>query len=426
MKNFIGLTYKKFTLSNHEILTQYFFNIEVYTSIMETKANFKVSEIDEHLDSGNYTTGFRRFLDVCLETDLNTNQKQTVLNLCDTYNSVIDGNNIFENSFLDKVKELALQFSEMNLEANDERNNVVIGQQITKSYSSGHFKLHPIDMSINTGELVGIVGENGNGKTTLLRMMAGDLSLDEGEINYELGIASEESLYDQKGSIAYIPQRIPRWYGKLKSNLHFAASSRGMYGFENEYLVKVMLTRLGLNKYKDLFWTQISSGYRTRFELARILLLKPQLLILDEPLANLDINAQQTFLQDIRNLAKSKRHPLAILFSSQQLHEVEKVADHIVFLRNGESIYNSTVDTSEALETHTETELETNAGRDQIIAALNGIDKISVKQQGGVYIIRCPNSNNSLEILKLILNAGIAISYYRDLTHSTKKFFNEN
>jgi ABC-2 type transport system ATP-binding protein len=393
---------------------------------METKPNFKVSEIEEHLDSGNYTLGFRRFLDVCLETDLSVAQKQTVLDLCDTYNQVIDNTDVFESSFLEKVKELSLQFSEMNLDAVNAQNNVVSGQQISKSYQAGHFKLHPISMSIDAGELVGIVGENGNGKTTLLRMMASDLSIDEGEINYELGIGNYESLYDEKSSIAYIPQRIPRWYGKLKNNLHYAASSRGIHGFENEYLVNVMLTRLGLNKYKNLFWTQISSGYRTRFELARILLLKPQLLILDEPLANLDINAQQTFLQDIRNLAKSKRHPMAILFSSQQLHEVEKVADHIVFLRNGESIYNSTIDTNDALETHTETEIETTASRDQILAALNGIEHLSVKQQGGVYIIRCQQTVHSLEILKRIINAELTISYYRDLTHSTKKFFNEN
>ena len=393
---------------------------------METKPDNKVSEIDEYLDSGNYTSGFRRFLDLCLETVLDTGQKKNILELCNTYNKVIESNDVFETGFLDNVKNLSAQFDEMNIASGDSPNNVVSAQRISKSYSSGQFKLSAIDMSINTGELVGIVGENGNGKTTLLRMMASDLSINEGEINYELGIGNVESLYEAKRSIAYIPQRIPRWYGKLKNNLHFAASSRGVHGFENEYLVKVMLCRLGLNKYKDLFWTQISSGYRTRFELARILLLQPQLLILDEPLANLDINAQQTFLQDIRNLAKSKRKPLAILFSSQQLHEVEKVADHIIFLRNGESIYNSTIDTNEALETHTETEIETNAGREQILAALNDIGSVTAIQQGGVFIIRCPNTISSVEILKRIISSGISISYYRDLTHSTKKFFNQN
>ncbi|MFM9943863.1 MAG: ATP-binding cassette domain-containing protein [Bacteroidia bacterium] len=393
---------------------------------MKTATNFKVSEIEEYINSGNHTLGFRRFLDLCLEKDLNINQKVTILKLCDDYNENLETGDLSEN-FLNAVSEMANQIADIQdkLEPESKIDEVVNARKISKAYSSGHFKLSPIGMSINTGELVGIVGENGNGKTTLLRMMASDLSLNEGEINYELGIGDID-LYEQKRSIAYIPQRIQRWYGKLKNNLHFAASSRGIYGFENEYLVKVMLTRLGLNKYKDLFWTQISSGYRTRFELARILLLQPKLLILDEPLANLDINAQQTFLQDIRNLAKSRKNPLAILFSSQQLHEVEKVADHIVFLRNGESIYNSTLDTNEKLETHTETELETAATRDELLVALSHVEGLTVKQQGGVYIIRCSNSISSSEILKKVLAAGMSISYYRDLTHSTKKFFNQN
>jgi ABC-2 type transport system ATP-binding protein len=102
------------------------------------------------------------------------------------------------------------------------------------------------------------------------------------------------------------------------------------------------------------------------------------------------------------------------------------VADHIVFLRNGESIYNSTVDTNEKLETHTETEIETHVTRDELLAALLNIESLSIKQQGGVYIIRCANSVNSMEILKKVIAANITISYYRDLTHSTKKFFNQN
>jgi ABC-2 type transport system ATP-binding protein len=155
------------------------------------------------------------------------------------------------------------------------------------------------------------------------------------------------------------------------------------------------------------------------------LLLQPKLLILDEPLANLDINAQQTFLQDLRNIAKSEKSPLAVLFSSQQLHEVEKVADHIVFLRHGESIYNSTVDNKEVLEAYTETEVETPASRENILQLLQDIDSVSVKFQGGIYIIRCENSVKSLQILKRLLDGGVEISYYRDLTHSTKKFFNQ-
>jgi ABC-2 type transport system ATP-binding protein len=392
---------------------------------MKVSSKDSVYEISDQLDSENYVLGFRRFLDLCLNTDLNRTEKLNVLSLCDVLNASVEGDKAPAASFISEVKAFAdLCISRMPLEEK-ELAAIADATEISKSYRSGQFYLKPINISVLPGELIGVVGENGNGKTTLLRMIASDLSLDEGSIDYLVTGNFESSLYDVKRNIAYIPQRIPRWYGKLKNNLHFAASSRGIYGFENEYLVKIMVTRLGLNKYQNLFWTQISSGYRTRFELARILLLQPKLLILDEPLANLDINAQQTFLQDLRNIAKSEKSPLAVLFSSQQLHEVEKVADHIVFLRHGESIYNSTVDNKEVLEAYTETEVETTASRENILQLLQDIDSVSVKFQGGIYIIRCENSVKSLQILKRLLDGGVEISYYRDLTHSTKKFFNQ-
>ncbi len=140
--------------------------------------------------------------------------------------------------------------------------------------------------------MLGIVGENGNGKTTLLRCMAGQLALDSGVLNFTR--LEKPDHYGIKHQLAFIPQRIPRWFGLLKDNLHFSAAISGVKGEENNVMVDFMLERLDLTPYAHLTWNQISSGYRTRFEIARILLLKPKLLILDEPLANLDINAQQS------------------------------------------------------------------------------------------------------------------------------------
>jgi len=392
---------------------------------MKVSDKDNVIDILNQLDSENYVFGFRWFLDLCLNTALDRTEKLKVLSLCDDLNASVEADKAPSSAFISEVRaltDLCIERMPSNMQSHSA---IADASEISKSYRSGQFYLKPINISVLPGELIGVVGENGNGKTTLLRMIACDLSLDEGSIDYQVTGNIDSSLYDLKRNIAYIPQRIPRWYGKLKNNLHFAASSRGIYGFENEYLVKIMITRLGLHKYQNLFWTQISSGYRTRFELARILLLQPKLLILDEPLANLDINAQQTFLQDLRNIAKSETNPLAILFSSQQLHEVEKVANHIVFLRNGASIYNSTVDGKEVLEAYTETEVETKASRENILQLLQEIDSVNVKFQGGIYIIRCDNSVTSMQILKQLIEGGIEISYFRDLTRSTKKFFNQ-
>src|SRR5690606_29231484 len=86
-------------------------------------------------------------------------------------------------------------------------------------------------------------------------------------------------------------------------------------------------------------WSELSSGYKMRFELARTFLRKPKILLLDEPLANLDVLAQQLILEDLKNLSQSISNPLGIVLSSQQLFEVEKVSDKILFLKNGAPIY---------------------------------------------------------------------------------------
>jgi ABC-2 type transport system ATP-binding protein len=69
-----------------------------------------------------------------------------------------------------------------------------------------------------------------------------------------------------------------------------------------------------------------------------MLMWRPKLLVLDEPLANLDINAQQLFLQDLKFIIKSVRYPLAVILSSQALHEIESVADNIVFIKQGQTL----------------------------------------------------------------------------------------
>lgn len=89
--------------------------------------------------------------------------------------------------------------------------------------------------------------------------------------------------------------------------------------------MQLVIARMGLRSYRELSWKSLSSGYKMRFELARMLLRKPQLLLIDEPLANLDIVAQQVVLDDFRTIAKSPFRPLGIVLSSQQLYEVENI-----------------------------------------------------------------------------------------------------
>lgn len=377
----------------------------------------KAQEINEYLQHGDISLAVRRMLDWSLESN-DSSLMEASINWSNKLDSSIAGND-YSPSFIEEGYQLVQKASALKEPPAFVSKPLVKATAITKKYSSGNFSMKPVDVSLFSGKITGIVGENGNGKTTLLRCLAGQLAIDNGSIEYSL--LHKPDYYDIKHHVAFIPQRIPRWYGRLKDNLHFSAAISGLKGQENERMVAFMLQRLGLGKYAGLSWEQISSGYRTRFELARILLQKPQLLILDEPLANLDIKAQQTVLTDLQFLVKSARYPMGIILSSQQLHEVEKVADEVLFISNGQTKLNSKSSLQQEAAQNVIIEIETTASRESIAQVLADM-QVNISFNGGCYNISSPTTDAAAMLAKL-LEQHIPIVYFRDITHSAKRFF---
>lgn len=374
-----------------------------------------IPEIRSFLQHGDLSLAIRRLLDTARDTG-DTLQMRQAIRISREYHETKKNNQPVDRIiseaevFLEQLEQLQPKILPPTL--------LVSAEEAAKTYSTGHFTLNPVSLQISSGDIWGIVGENGNGKTTLLRCLAGQLAIDKGKIEYPL--IKQASYYNIKSRVAFIPQRIPRWYGQLKDNLHFSSSIAGIKGEENELMVEFMMERLQLGSYAHLTWDQISSGYRTRFEIARVLLQKPTLLILDEPLANLDINAQQTILTDLRFMTKSVQHPMGIILSSQQLHEVEKIADKLIFIKQGQCFM-------QAQEKKEQppvfvAELETTASRD-LILHLFPADGTMVNYNGGFYTISSSVCNTQ-EILQKLISNQVPVSYFRDITYSTKRFFN--
>lgn len=373
------------------------------------------AEISSYLKHGDYNVAVRRTLDICLDTG-NELLIKNAIDWSKQYHLNETAEKEIPEDFLTAAEKL-LDDAGKELRVSDKVYPLVTAEKIAKTYSGGNFSLKPISIALNTGNVLGVVGENGNGKTTLLRCLAGQLALDKGTVKYHL--LQKPDNYAVKNHIAFIPQRIPRWYGLLKDNLHFSAAIAGVHGAQNDLMVDFMLERLNLSRYANLTWNQISSGYRTRFEIARILLQKPRLLILDEPLANLDINAQQTILTDLIFMAKAAHNPMGIILSSQQLHEVEKVADTVIFIKNGNCLYSSN-DRAEKI-TSNAVEFETTADRDSIIK-LFGAGSIELQFNGGFYTI-ISSALTAQQLLALMVEAKLPLTYFRDITYSTKRFF---
>lgn len=302
---------------------------------------------------------------------------------------------------------------------------VLDAKDVSHQYGRSNFHLKPLDIQLHAGEITAIVGENGSGKSTLIKLLAGELLSHSGSIAYPSFQQKPPSWQDIKQQTAYIPQRIRSWSGKVKDYLHFTASIKNIRGQANEHEVDYIIHRLGLGRYADQNWESLSGGYQMRFELARMLVWKPKLLILDEPLANLDINATQVFLRDLSQLAKSFSHPIAVLITSQHLYETEGISDRLLFLKNGEAIYQGRPDEigKESATNAFELQVENSQAELEGILLPYGITDLS--SSGNNLIIRTSKEIDARHMMRILAEDKhhIQVRYFRDISDSTRTLF---
>ncbi len=310
----------------------------------------------------------------------------------------------------------------------EERGEIVcLVNNVNKTFHRSGFKMQGINTAFRLGEITGVVGENGNGKTTLFRMISGELAADSGTIAYpylqrQFGIMANDWA-EIKQRIAFIPQHLDKWYGSVRDNLHYELALHGIKGKMNEEEVEYIIYRLGLEEHQNKKWSQLSGGYRLRFALARALVWKPVFLVIDEPLANLDIKAQLVILNDLRDLANSYRYPLSVVVSSQHLHEIEHVSDNIIFMKQGEVVFNGkTDDLGEGREENT-FEFATELTLEEVERSLGGFEYYQLEHTGLAYVIHTPLHITQMEVMQKFIAADIEVSYFRDISKSTKKLF---
>lgn len=383
----------------------------------------QLQEVKKHFDANDISLGNRRLTDCALATN-NHHIFKSVLD----YYAWMEMGQQSTSVHQEKASTLLSQIHNAGLAKDAEPSGVILeAVEVHKRYNNSvsEFSLKPVNLTLNTGEITGLVGENGNGKTTLLRLLAKELKPDGGTLNYYLS-ASPQSDYDLRTKLVYVEQRIPRWYGSLMDNLQFTLASYGIGGENNRLWVEMMMARLGLRPFRNMNWKSISSGYRTRFELARALLRRPKVLLLDEPLANLDIMAQQTILQDLKFMSASLYAPFGMVLSSQHIYEVEKVSDSIIFLRNGAPQYQFSTHTAndEPVDTSVIYEIETAWTREQLSSAFHSLTIEKIEYNGGVYTIYFSPQTQPDHIFEAIATAKMPIKYLRDITHSSRRFFN--
>lgn len=306
------------------------------------------------------------------------------------------------------------------------RKTVLTVEKVSKEYKKSGFRLNNFNFELKKNEILGVIGENGNGKTTLFRILTGELKHDEGDIKFP---AFNENNPDKlnwiniKTNLAYVQQELPHWHGSLLDNLYYEASTNNIKGETNRKNVEFIIHRLGLTEHVDKKWSELSGGYKLRFSLAKALIKKPRLLVLDEPLANLDINAQTLVLNDLRDLANSIKYPISIVVSSQHLHEVEYIADKILFIRTGNVVFNGLKSDLGKDRKYNYFELQTDLHKEELMEALRNLKIIDVIYETMYAQLITPLDVTNEQVIKELLNKKIPITYFRDISRSTKKLF---
>jgi ABC-2 type transport system ATP-binding protein len=188
-----------------------------------------------------------------------------------------------------------------------------------------------VSFSVRRNEIVGLLGPNGAGKTTTINMILGVLAPTSGSIligGIDVGKRRSQAL--ARTNFAAV-------YATLPGNLTVAQNLR-FFGLiyavaDLTRRIETLLDQFDLRQLRDTRCGVLSSGEQTRVALAKALLNRPQLLLLDEPTASLDPSAARTVRQQIRELARSER--CGILWTSHNMYEVEEVCDRVLFLSRG-------------------------------------------------------------------------------------------
>jgi ABC-2 type transport system ATP-binding protein len=208
---------------------------------------------------------------------------------------------------------------------------VIRAEGLTKRYN-GALAVDRIDLEVRAGEIVGILGPNGSGKTTTILMLLGLTEPTAGRAEVA-GFDPLREPLEVKRRVGYLPDQVGFYDGlSARDNLAYTARLAGLGRAEFDRRFGAMLERVGLGDVGPKRVGTFSQGMRQRLGLAEVLMKQPSVAILDEPTTALDPHSTQEFLEMIRGL---KADGTAVLLSSHHLDQVQSVCDRVALFNRG-------------------------------------------------------------------------------------------
>lgn len=219
-------------------------------------------------------------------------------------------------------------------------NETLVQANGLKKYFGDVHAVNDVNLNIRAGEIYGLVGSDGAGKTTTMRLLVGALLPNEGSINV-CGYDVLKEVENARSQIGYLSQRFSLYEDlTVLENIRFFAEIRGLYA--TEWLPRSMeiLEFVGLDKFKDRRAGQLSGGMKQKLGLASALVTRPRLLLLDEPTTGVDPVTRQDFWQLVIKLV-SAQEGVSVIISTPYMDEASR-CHRVGFMKAGKIIAEDT------------------------------------------------------------------------------------
>jgi len=286
-------------------------------------------------------------------------------------------------------------------------NNALKVEKLTKIYSDKHSKeikaLNNLNLEVKEGEIFGLLGPNGAGKTTFLNILAGTVIKNSGNVQV-WGHDLDKNPRQVRSSIGIVPQEIN--LDAFFSPYKLLELQAGLYGIpKKDRITETILKLVSLEKQANAYARSLSGGMKRRLLIAKAMVHRPPILVLDEPTAGVDVQLRQNLWNNVKALNKEG---VTIILTTHVMYEAQEMCNRIAILNKGNLI---TLDTTDNLLNSIKTK--------KIIFKVNKINTINLENLNGIKFSY--KSNNEIvasyekkkhkidEIISKVKNAGMEI-----------------
>jgi ABC-2 type transport system ATP-binding protein len=307
----------------------------------------------------------------------------------------------------------------------DETEILIDAQKLTKFYGE-YLAIADISFSVRRGEIVGLLGPNGSGKTTTMRILTGYMPPTSGDVRIAGKDIMGQSL-EARRHIGYLPETVPLYTDmSVTDYLRFMGLLRGMERERISLRITEAIEMLKLGDYRHTHIGKLSKGYRQRVGLAQAVLHEPEVLILDEPTIGID----PIQIVETRQLIKELGREHTILISTHILPEVSMLCSRVLIIHDGALVAEDTpANLGKRLHNHERVELDVRGPVGEITSALRGLPGVtglSLHNEGDVnsFVVESRSGDDQREkISHLIAGKGWGLLRLNSVSMSLEEIF---